>query len=84
MSEYPEHEKLQAVANESQAIGDFVEWLGQRGIHLGEYLEGKWIEARLVPTHRSTVDLLADFFYIDQRKLEAEKRAMLAALRAAG
>lgn len=32
-SKYPEHEKLEAVHTESQAIGEFLEWLnGERGL----------------------------------------------------
>lgn len=82
VDEYPEHEKLRAISDQSQTVGEFVEWMGQQGIHLGEYLHGEWSQARLVPTHRNTVDLLAEFFGIDQKRLEGEKRAMLASLQA--
>lgn len=37
--------------------------------------------AAWVPDHRSIPDLLATYHGIDQRKLEQEKRAMLAAIR---
>lgn len=84
MSAYPESDKLHAVAKYSQAIGEFVnDWLPTQGIYLAEYFkpEGYLGDERLVPTHRSIQDLLAEYFEIDQGKLEAEKRAMLDALR---
>ena len=31
MSTYPEHEKLRAVKDRSQTIGEFVEWLEDQG-----------------------------------------------------
>jgi hypothetical protein len=38
MSEqYPEHEKLTAISDKSQACYDFLEWLGEQGIMLGKY-----------------------------------------------
>lgn len=39
-SEYPEHDKLLRVSSESQAIGDFLEWLGQaKGVSLMTWVE---------------------------------------------
>lgn len=35
MSEYPEHDKLDRVLEESQAIGAFLENMGDNGIALG-------------------------------------------------
>lgn len=34
MTEYPEHEKLKAVSDHSQAIGAFLEWLPTINVHL--------------------------------------------------
>lgn len=49
MSEYPEHEKLQAVATESQTVGEFLDWLDGQGIQLMHYQEAngepRWIRA---------------------------------------
>ncbi|HEY2086620.1 MAG TPA: hypothetical protein VGH54_11435 [Mycobacterium sp.] len=39
MSEYPEHDKLSAVASQTQAIGEFVEWLEDQGVQLMTYRE---------------------------------------------
>lgn len=82
---YPEHDKLSAIADQSQAIGEFMEWLKdgarpqQPRLFLAHYVEG---EECPVPLHTPTEDLLAEYFEIDQSKLEQEKRAMLDSLRA--
>lgn len=34
MSDFPEHDKLHAVADETQAIGEFLDWLANQGVHL--------------------------------------------------
>ena len=63
---FPEHDKLHKIRSQSQLIGEFLEWLSySKGISLG------------TPVH----DLLAEFFEIDLKKLEAEKRAMLWSIR---
>lgn len=79
MSDYPEHDKLHAVKDKSQAIGEFVEWLQEQGIHLASWHNG----TQLRPWHESIEDLLARHFEIDLAKLEAEKRAMLDKIRGA-
>lgn len=33
MADYPEHEKLSAVADKSQEIGEFIEWMASKGRH---------------------------------------------------
>lgn len=68
MAKYPEHEKLSAIQKQSQACGEFVEWLEQRNV------------IRFKKHGRLTA-LLAEFFDIDEDRLEEEKRAMLAACR---
>lgn len=70
---YLEHEKLRAIVDKSQAIGEFVEWLEyEKQIHLCEY-----VDRDLFHTRTSMRDLLAEFFGIDQKKIDAEKDAML-------
>ncbi len=36
---YPEHEKLHAVVDRSQAVGEFLEWAGGRGLRLLRWVE---------------------------------------------
>ena len=71
---YPEHEKLSAVAEASQAIGEFIDF--------GPYVLAEWVEddlghKYLVPVYKSINSILAEYFDIDLFKLEAEKRRMI-------
>ena len=77
MPDYPEHEKLKEIANTSQVIGEFLEWLDEQGILLCKF--GEFDIA--YPCRESKETLLAQHFKINLVKLEAEKRAMVASLR---
>ena len=70
----PEHEKLKDIQPLSQKCGEFIEWLEHQGIQLCRF------DSRhdaCIPINERRDDLLASFFGIDQRKLEAEKVAIL-------
>lgn len=69
---YPEHAKLLKVSAQSQICGEFIDWLAVRGFHVES-------NKRSRPTFRLR-PMLAEFFEIDENKLEEEKRAMLATL----
>jgi hypothetical protein len=73
---YPEHEKLGAVVEKSQAIGEFLEWCNERCWYLCHPTESPF-EGCYWPVPGSINDHLAAYFGIDQNKLEAEKREML-------
>lgn len=85
MSDYPEHDKLSAVSDESQTIGAFLDTSG--------YTLCEWKEdidqcedcgeehSGFVPVPGSINKILAKHFGIDLDVLEAEKRAMLDAIR---
>jgi len=86
MSDYPEHDKLSAVKDASQAIGEFIETAGYTLCELRTFIEplddepnGKTYETRprLAPVNKSIQVILADYYGIDLDKIEAEKRAML-------
>lgn len=92
---YPEHEKLRAVAEQSQKCGEFFEWLGEKRYTLATYhrhdaecgsrADG-WRKCGMTEDHPYPAQvnirsLLAEFFQIDEAKLEEEKLAMLAKLR---
>lgn len=94
--DYPEHQKLQAVKDKSQAIYDFIEWLNQKGYHICEKVNtienevGKldddekenWkIGWDWMQANLPMEKTLAEFFGIDLNKIENEKRAMLDLLR---
>lgn len=82
-AKYPEHEKLAKVQEQSQAIGEFLEWLGEQRIMLAKYIDHdvglKKPEkiSRLTPLTNATEALLAQYFKINTVKLEKEKRQML-------
>lgn len=78
---YPELEKIQAVKETSQAIGEFLAWLSGQGIILGRFeavdgLDGEWI----MPIYRQNNQLLADYFNIDLNKVEKERMALIESL----
>lgn len=80
MSKYPEHDKLHAIKDQSQVIGEFLDlFLPSKGIVLMERFRDRYED--YVPTRRSIPSLLAEFFGIDQDKLDAEKKAMLEEMR---
>ena len=85
MTEYPEHEKLKAIQKESQAIGSFLEWLlSSKNIRFVQLVVEDPDESDhevLVQINLPINDTLAEYFEIDQNKLEQEKRQMLDELR---
>lgn len=82
-AEYPEHEKLHAVRDHSQAIGEFLDWTQCEGVHFGRYDDSIQDGQVLQILHYQIPDLLAEYFGIDLDTLESEKRAMLDAQREA-
>ena len=89
MKRYPEHEKLAKIKDQSQSIGEFLEWLAddQRVLfrkrhecdnHCDEDCDSDGCE---VPYWTRVEDLLAVYFEIDPKKLSIEKDEMLAEIR---
>jgi hypothetical protein len=79
MSEYPEHDKLHAIKDESQAIGEFLDWVRQEyGANLiipddtNDMNGDNWHFISL-----TTEQLLAAFFDINLDAIEEEKRTIL-------
>lgn len=64
---YPECDKLSKIHDERVAINEFVAWAGSRLHGAGEI---------------KTDELVLEFYSIDPDKLETERQAMLAGLRA--
>ena len=72
---YPEHAKLQAVVNQSQAIGEFI---ANSGYVLAEWdRTGRY----LLPVSKSTTEVLAEYFDINMDRLYDEKDLMLVQFR---
>ena len=82
MTKHPECDKMCGVKDQSQVVGEFIDWLAEKkGIILAEWGDGELSRDELYRTHSSTERLLAEFFDIDLAKIETEKRAMLDAIR---
>lgn len=81
---YPEHKKITAIHDESQAIGDFLTWCLEEGIHL--YSDQRVYEifgfnTKMMPHNESFENLLARYFSIDLNVINTEKDEMLADMR---
>ena len=72
--ETPTLDKIQKVHEQSQAIGTFLDWLGEKGItlcHRPEDSEYYW------HCGRGAESLLYEYFGIDEQEAEKERRALL-------
>lgn len=82
---YPEHEKVEAVKRQSQAIHEFIRWLSaEKKVHLAEWVplhegsDGSQSRAANLHYTRQTLDnLVAEFFEVDLKKFQAEKDQMV-------
>jgi hypothetical protein len=74
--EYPECEKMAAVREKSQVLSDFVDWLQTKGIHLAKWHDRGGAD-ELFEIHTPYDELFADYFGIDLKAVERERRAML-------
>jgi hypothetical protein len=76
MIDTPECDKMAAVKDESQAIGEFISWLHGQGHIIAEKLTGGG-GYELFQDRRTIEQMLADYYEIDLNKVEEEKRALL-------
>ncbi len=79
MSEFPEHEKMAELRDKIDAVTEFLEWCESTGKHVVTMSR----HSLRVDEMFGTRELLAAHFQIDERKIEAEKQAMIAEFRAA-
>lgn len=93
MSEYPEHDRMAAINEQSQTIGLFLDSMPYRlcevvCLHCGEVRPGHECcrnpNQQFVPVRKSIERVLAGYFGIDLDLIEREKRQMLATIRAGG
>lgn len=81
-----ELEKISAVKEKSQAIGEFLEWARSEGFFLASWQHFGNPEPegydRLVASNKTTNQWLAEFFEIDLNKAEEERQALLDEIRA--
>ena len=72
-------EKWDGVFEEYRTILTFLEWCQQtREYQLGEWagIESPWLD-HLIPIARSNLEVLSEYFDIDQTQLERERRELL-------
>lgn len=83
LENHPECDKLLAVKDKSQPIGEFLDWLrNEKGIEFCRWMEAEDIEPEgYYPDYTRTEELLAEYFEVDLKKVEEERRAMLDDLR---
>lgn len=60
--------------DDQRTIMDFIEFVSGKGIHFAEWDEGGY---HMHQTFKSNQDLLYEFFKIDPKKLEKERRELL-------
>lgn len=65
-----------------EAVGGFLDWLGEHGYVIARWEEFPGEGEQLVPAHVRPEKLLADHFGIDLQKVETEQRAILEAISA--
>ena len=82
MAEYPEHDKMLAVKDESQPIGEFIEWLYSTGYTIAKYSDIDDDNCWGWPDDRGIEQWLADYFGVDLKVVADEKEAMYQELRA--
>lgn len=80
----PELDKRAKILDSGQAttVQDFYDWLRKEGYHLARYVEVDGFHDKVL--QETWVDperLMAHFFGIDQDKVEAERMAILEAIR---
>lgn len=79
MSDYPEHDKLREINDDSQALGSLIERLGHRGISLGHW-EPRTTNRRLVCGECSATneeDMVGEEEFVPYRKSINETLALL-------
>ena len=79
--DYPEHEKAKTLCREIEAVREFIDWLQkEKDLDICEFHDDGRRDPYF-PYQGSVSNLLEEFFGIDPRKLEAEKRQMLDEIR---
>lgn len=74
--ETPELDRMLAVHEQAQEIGEFLEWLGEHAV-LCTYDS----EDELWPVNRTIQGWLAAYFGLDEKKMDRERDAVLAYVR---
>lgn len=77
MGEYPEHERMMAIKPEADRIAEFLEWVEYHD----ELTMAVWDDEGELRDGPGIETILADYFSIDLKKIQAEKDEMIRRLR---
>ena len=72
-----ELEKMKHCQNESQAIGQFIEWLQEQEMDICEWTNQTSEFGEFFPTSKTIEQLLAEYFGINLNKAEEERLKIL-------
>ena len=75
-TQFPQLARMQAVQEQSQAIGEFIDWLGQNGMAICTSEDGLRGD-RFYPVMAPIEELLARHFGVDLQAAEKERRATI-------
>jgi hypothetical protein len=81
MNTYPECERMQIVAPESRAIGEFIDWLNYEKHIILATRSDEEDTGDIQMVHYSMEKLLAEYYDIDLNKVEKERQQMLEEIR---
>ncbi len=79
--EIPQHDKLEELKGEYNAVGMFFEWLKERYCLALWGEDDEWDAETLYPVYPRTYEVLAEYYEIDLRAFWKEKDAILSAYR---
>lgn len=79
----PTLDRMLSVKEESQKVGNFIEWLRAQGYELAQYGKERGHRDTLFPVHTTTERLLAEYFEINLDEAERERCKILAGVRIA-
>lgn len=77
----PMLEKLASVRDQSQIIGEFLDYMNTREIEMCEFQEDRDGDGNYFPTRMSIEEMLALFFEIDLKEAEKERQILLDSIR---
>lgn len=74
-TKYPEHEKLKARQRDVGLLSEFIDFIAEQGWELASFNDE---DERLWPIHKRPDEIIDMFLEIDPKKLEQERKAILA------
>lgn len=78
---FPEHDKLLALDGRNIVVGEFLEWLGEKGYVICDWDPEAVPVEQYMPMHRTISSWIAEYFDINPARIEEEKRQMLVEIR---